>query len=119
MKKVFCIIGILIGIFIMYLGFGITQKDIGLGSSLDTHITFGADFYTYEYEATARAANAVKNVGWYIEDVFNSMGFFIISIGGVVVCYFGCVLTDTMKKNPVALPTTPTPGTQADELPDL
>ena len=123
MKKVFSIGGICMGILIMIIGICLAfgAADAHVGSSVDSSASFGADFYTYEYKATASAANSVKNMARSMESFFRLSGFICLGFGGSIACYFGCVFADTKKNIPaVAQVVNRTANvTKEDELPDL
>jgi len=120
MKKVFSIIGICMGILTVIFGSIMLAADI-----YDNHCStagsyaFGADFYTEEYRATAKAANNLYNVSRGIENIYRSSGFLVILFGGVVISYFGCIYADTKKTIPAVAQAVNNPGNRVDDLPDL
>ena len=90
MKKIACILGILLSVALAVLGLSIMNGGIpelsggtltydGSMSSFSTSsafsgltvssTSFGADFYTYSYKATRAAANNIESLGEYIDDV--------------------------------------------------
>ena len=71
-KNTACIFGILLGVVLLLVGFALLVRE----PLEDTK--FGADFYTYSYEATRENAEILRfGLGWLI------MGF-----GGISICYF-------------------------------
>lgn len=118
MKKVFSIIGICFGFMIMILGLLSLGSNYS-SSTVSSNLRFGADFYTEEYDATATAANNTHSVVRALEDLQGTFNLFTICFGGVVTCYFFCVLSDTMKKGMDVTQTVNKPGNKIEELPDL
>lgn len=118
MKKVFSIIGICFGIMIMIFGLLSLGGNYSSGTVNSNH-RFGADFYTEEYDATATAANNTHSVVRALEDIKGEFNLFTICFGGVITCYFFCVLSDTMKKGMNVTQTVNEPGNKIEELPDL
>ena len=79
------IIGIVCGVVIIILGIiMLTQGDIG--SVRSTSTSFGADFYTEVYQATAVAGRNVKELG---ELIAKGFGFLLLAIGLTDICLFG------------------------------
>lgn len=118
MKKVFSIIGICFGIMIMIMGF-ICMSGNYSSNSVDNYIAFGADFYTDEYEATAAAANNASSMVRALDHFIGNFGLITVCFGGVVTCYFFCVLSDTLK-NKIATPkAVSNSGKRIEDLPDL
>lgn len=121
MKKGLCIAGIFMGLIILISGICLSLgvADVGGGGSVNSSASFGGDFYTYEYKATARAANAVLNIGHSLDSFFRIVGFINIGLGGAIACYFGNGLDDPKKARSAAIPTNAGVATKADDLPDL
>ena len=91
-KKTICIIGMLIGIVIGVLGFIVLNEDTL--SWIDTSISFGADFYTRSYQATARATSALYSIQNLLAE---GIGFLLIAIGLTDLCVFTYLLTCSAK----------------------
>ena len=84
LAKVISLIGVAAGILVIILG--IVVMDSYSGSWSDTSTSFGGDFYTYSYKATARAGNNVDEVGDMLQQ---ALGFILIAMGLFDSCYFG------------------------------
>ena len=102
MKKIFCAAGLILGVLIIAMGykFGHDFEERFHGTST-TSYSFGADYYTEQYAATKHAADNINSLGDYYQEVtefgIKSISGFVMAFGGVVVCYFGCGLFDTLK----------------------
>ena len=83
LAKIICLVGIIGGIIVILLG--ISVMDSFSGSWSDTYTSFGADFYTYSYKATARAGNNIDALGDMLE---NALGCILIAMGIFDSCYF-------------------------------
>ena len=106
-KKVFSIFGIIIGFIMLFMGvFHLTPSFDGGKES--TYTSFRADFYTYEYQATAQTANNVYYLGQFLNMAFSFAGL-------IVICYFGCKLGEA-SHSPVSVPVAPV---KQDALPKL
>ena len=104
MNKRFCVIGMIVGIITvligLYVAFG--YKASFNGTYTDS-ASFGADFYTYIYEATSDASYNVAALGNLVSKalsfIVRSLGFLLMSIGGAITCFFGykmdCIKKDT------------------------
>lgn len=110
-KKVFSIIGIIIGCIMLFMGV-FHQTPSFDGGTMSTYTSFGADFYTEEYQATAQAATNVYNLGQFEEEIFDMA---LIFAGLIVICYFGCKLGEA-SHSPVSVPVAPV---KQDALPKL
>ena len=95
-KKTASIIGIILGIAIIIIGFcvqGISVEAEGadVGSS---YMKFGADFYTEIYDVTRDVGIAVnraqRNICGAVESVCGAIGWLIVAIGLVDIAYFVC-----------------------------
>lgn len=99
MKKKFSIFGIFLGLVVAFIGLCLILgfKENYHGSTTLSY-SFGADFYTEEYNATENAANNIEELGYYFENVIKFvlkvMGFLVIALGGVIICYFSCKLAE-------------------------
>lgn len=95
MKRVFSIIGVIIGILMIVLGLKLygNINAISYNGSLTSGYTFGADYYTEQYAATKNTADNVNALGSYVENSIkatgSTVGLFISLLGCVVICYFG------------------------------
>ncbi len=113
MKKVFCIIGLVVGAHMMIFGFIVMGLEDGSTYLYST--TFGADFYTYSYRATRVAA---ENVGYLTIIVQKGLSFLLIGLGAMDICMFGCKLGEG-KKAKAAAPAAAVTETvkEAEEVP--
>lgn len=103
--KIIAVIGILAGVAIVVLGF--VTMDAYSGSWANTSTSFGGDFYTYSYQATAKAVNNVDNLG---ELMANAMGYLLIAIGLTDICFFGLKFVDLLPEKKETLPAMPEEG---------
>lgn len=83
-KKCWAALGILGGALTMYYGAGI--RDLNYGVWQDMAVAFGGDFYTYSYEAAARAANNVQALAKIVQ---NGFAVLIMALGGLEILFFG------------------------------
>ena len=97
MKKIFCVIGIIVGMIIIILGFVVLGLDTG--SSYISSAEFGADFYTYCYKAIKIAADNVISMAKIVN---RGIAFLLIAIGATDICIFGYKLVD--EKNLQIIP---------------
>ena len=88
------LIGMIVGVVIILLAFTY-HSDAYSGISADSQTSFGADFYTYSYQATAKAANNVRYVLQAVQD-----GFFylLLALGLTDLAYFGCKFAQTFPE---------------------
>lgn len=84
MKKALAVAGIICGIVAIILGCTILNADCGIWQ--DTTVSFGADFYTYSYKATARAANNVMDMANILRSGF---AYLLMTLGTFEALYFG------------------------------
>lgn len=84
LPNLFAAIGVVVGIIVLILGISLLAQDTGTRQDIST--TFGGDFYTYSYEATARAANNVLALG---DVLAQGMGYLLIAFGLFDICLFG------------------------------
>ena len=94
-KKTASIIGIVLGIAIIIVGFCVQGISIDVyGSSIGRDIAFGADFYTEMYDVTRDVGYAVNGAKTAIaeatEGVCDAIGWLIVAIGLVDIAYFVC-----------------------------
>ncbi|MBQ8176636.1 MAG: hypothetical protein IJ035_06325 [Oscillospiraceae bacterium] len=82
MKKILNFAGVAIGVLTVV--FGIIVLNMYTGRFPDG-ASFGADFYTYIYEATDIAASNIKDMGNIVRYGF---GFILISMGLTEACIF-------------------------------
>lgn len=94
-KKWWPALGILTGAITMCYGAGIGNLDYGVWQ--DMTVAFGADFYTYSYEAAARAANNVQALAKIVQNGFSVL---IIALGALEIMYFGCRLLQELAQDP-------------------
>lgn len=94
-KKCWSALGILAGAVTMYYGAGI--RELGYGVWQDMTVAFGADFYTYSYEAAARAANNVQALAKIVQNGFSVL---IMALGGLEILYFGYRLLQEFSQDP-------------------
>jgi ribosomal protein L40E len=81
-KKTSCILGIVVGIAIIIIGFSVQDtSSYGIGKPIE----FGADFYTEIYDVTKDVGHAIN---WTIRDLISAVGWLIVSLGAFDVCYF-------------------------------
>ncbi|MBR2415043.1 MAG: hypothetical protein IKB13_11130 [Clostridia bacterium] len=116
-KKMLNIIGAVIGVIVIILGvvFIATPADSYYTDSAD-YASFGADFYTYQYQATRDAvtntavtANNIRELG---EKVALYAGMAFILAGLLIVLYFAKNLLDCCpaKAQPIASPIAAAPA---------
>ena len=99
MKKMFRAVGMILGIVVvvlgLYLAFGFGESYHG---SSTYSYSFGADYYTEQYQATENAADNILAIGEYIDSlvsfVLKAAGLIIAAFGGIITSYFGCKKTD-------------------------
>ena len=102
-----CIFGIVIGLLVvaagLYMAFGFSKDYWGVSSD---SAEFGADFYTYQYKATAAAANNVEHLGDLTENVaefgFRAGGFVVVGLGLAISCLFSVKLNEAKHREELA-----------------
>ena len=112
LAKIVCLVGILAGIVVIILG--ITVMDSFHGAWSDTSVSFGADFYSYSYKATARAANNVDELGDLLATAF---GYLLIAMGLFDCCYFGLKFATVPKEISEPAPEAPVSAEPEQEVP--
>lgn len=100
-KIIFCVLGIIMGILMVIEGFGIhnSSSRYEWQGKIDTEITFGADFYTDEYKATATTAEYAQQLSYTMYNFVMNIGFVIATFGGVIICFFGYKLGGLFPEN--------------------
>ena len=89
-KKKASIIGVVLGIAIIIVGFCVMNPEtyqLGTRDSLGSLIEFGADFYTEIYHMTYSTAHQVQKA--YV-NICNAIGWLIVAIGLFDIAYFVC-----------------------------
>ena len=105
-KKIASIIGIVLGVAIIIVGFCVQGVSVDVSSSsIGRYITFGADFYTEMYAVTQEVGEAVnsanknihgavniaqRNICGAVESVCGAIGWLIVAIGLFDIAYFVC-----------------------------
>lgn len=109
-KKLVSILGILVGVAILIIGFSVRDTSVSSssyyfsgGPSIGENIKFGADFYTEIYSVTKEVGEAVntageamvgsvnnaqRNISNAAEDICNAIGWLIVALGLIDICYF-------------------------------
>lgn len=82
LKLIACCIGIIVGIAIIFIGFEAQKVS---STSIGTYMKFGADFYSEIYLVTMNVGKAVNNVN---KNICETIGWLIISLGAIDICYF-------------------------------
>ena len=99
MKKTFRTVGMVLGIVVVVLGLYLAFSfgESYHGSSTYSY-SFGADYYTEQYQATENAADNILALGEYIDSLasfgLKVTGLIIAAFGGIITCYFGCKKSD-------------------------
>lgn len=81
-KKIVSIIGIVIGVIIIIIGFSLQNTS---SYAIGKPIAFGADFYTEMYAVTKDVGRAINNA---INDLIYAISWLIISLGAIDICFF-------------------------------
>ncbi len=102
LARIISLAGVVAGVLVII--FGIIVMGSYSGSWSDTSTSFGGDFYTYSFRATARAGNNVKNLGEMLQQAF---GFLLIAMGLFDCCFFGLKYAAVPKELPEATPEVP------------
>ena len=93
-KKFVSIIGIIVGLAIVIIGFSLQDtRNYTIGKSLE----FGADFYTEIYDVTQDVGRAINNA---INDLICAVSWLIISLGAIDICYFSYKLVKSSEFAP-------------------
>ncbi len=93
-KKLWNLIGIILGISILIFGLVLSGKEPYRYSSANTdYATFGGDFYTYEYHATCAAAQNAAATASFLEDLVDYLMLALsggtIAAGALITVIFG------------------------------
>ncbi len=93
MNKTACKIGMIAGLVIIIVGIVFASKSSFYSSSASYwydsgYALFGADFYNYVNNNTAEATANIKQVGYAVESVNNSLGILMVCFGFFDVCLF-------------------------------
>ena len=92
-KRTASIIGIIVGIIIVIIGFSVqSTSTYSIGKSLK----FGADFYTEIYDVTKSVGYAINRT---INDLICAIGWLIVSLGVIDICFFGYKLACTYAES--------------------
>lgn len=102
--KIACLVGVAAGVIMIILGIMVMGSYSGAWS--DTSVSFGGDFYSYSYKATARAGNNVDELGDMLATAF---GYLLIAMGLFDGCYFGLkfAMLPAPVQEPDAVPAEP------------
>lgn len=110
MNKVLAIAGIVCGIATIIIGVTLLKADCG--SWQETGVSFGADFYTYSYKASARAANNVQDLAKILR---SGLSYLLMTLGAFEALYFGNMTLKAFESAvPAAVPQEETPALDAD-----
>ena len=129
-KKIASIIGIVLGVAIIIVGFCVQGVSVDVSSSsIGRYITFGADFYTEMYDVTRDVGFAINGAKHSIADaaesVCNAIGWLIVAIGLFDIAYFVCKMVSDEKDvsnntygvvPSITTPTTPTTPTVSSSM---
>lgn len=125
-KKLWNLIGIILGISILIFGLVLSGKEPYRYSSANTdYATFGGDFYTYEYHATCAAAQNAAATASFLEDLVDFLMLALsggtIAAGALITVIFGKKFfteTEPGSKNiqPSEATVTPSPKTSFEIL---
>ena len=86
-KNIFNIGGIVVAFVAIIAGVIIANSDIYIGD----YTSFGADFYTYIYNVTRCAGNAINNVS-------GAIGTALVFVGLIAACFFGNNIVSCKRK---------------------
>ena len=94
MKKITCILGIIVSLSIIILGI-ITYSNAD-EMFIASGIEFGADFYTEIFEEVEQIKASTRSID---NAIYEIGGLLLISIGGISLCNFLKDLSNTLTKN--------------------
>ncbi len=98
-QLVISVVGILIGILSIILGFVEIFPDYdSISTRINGSIQFGADYYTESYAAMARAANNLATVTDRLEQIQQAVGFAFLIVGLLIVLVFTMKLIAAIKQ---------------------
>ena len=93
MKKIFCILGIIVGIAMIVIGVNAAGYSVGNTYEMPLDYTFGADYYTEQYGATRDAALNSAYLGYALQGALTFgiafLGKALAALGAAVICLFG------------------------------
>lgn len=107
-KKIVAIAGMAVGAVVVIMGIWCMMFECSYYGSYSDYASFGADFYTYSYQATMNAANNVQKLGYVVADAANAIvkafGMLLIAVGAIdVVCFLDkfmqCSGTEDVQKD--------------------
>lgn len=127
-KKLWNLIGIILGISIFIFGLVLSGKEPYRYSSARTdYATFGGDFYTYEYHATCAAAQNAAATASFLEDLVD---FLMLTLSGGTI-FAGALITvifgkkfftetepDSKNTQPSEATAAPSPETPSETPPE-
>lgn len=90
-KKIVSVIGIVVGVAIIIIGFSLQGTSV---YAIGEQIKFGADFYTEMYAVTQDVGHAIN---YAINDLIRAVGWLIVSLGAIDICFFGYKLAEGIK----------------------
>lgn len=90
--KIFAIIGIIVGVVAMIVGYDLYDT---AAYHLSNNITFGADFYTEIYSTTEAIRGDLTSTYTALKQ---GIGALMMMFGAIDICAFGCVLTKNMNQ---------------------
>ena len=105
-EKTWNLIGLALGIVVIIVGivFACTPADVYCYNYADD-VSFGGDFYTYQYEATKIAASNVASVvnglGTLAGKLALYSGFFFIVFGCMITLHYGKLVVMAMEEKTV------------------
>ena len=116
MKKVFCVIGMIAGIWMFIYGIQLADNDwYSHGTPAD--LAFGADYYTESYSVARKVAMNTDSIGYRIGFISRYLGFIVCGFSVVIICYFGLKLIE--KNMQVGIPYMVSNTGKNDDLTDL
>lgn len=127
-KKLWNLIGIILGLFILIFGLVLSGKEPYRYSSAGTdYATFGGDFYTYEYHATCAAAQNAAATASFLEDLVDFLMLALsggtIAAGALITVIFGKKFftetePDSKNTQPSETTASPSPETSPKNAPE-
>lgn len=114
LKSIFALAGTVCGLIVLILGIAVCCKDTG--NWQNTVVSFGGDFYSYSYKATATAANNITELAAIAK---TGLGCLLIAFGLFDICYFGSKASTSIiaivENMPKKLPVVKTEESVADD----
>ena len=115
-KKLWNLIGIILGISILIFGLVLSGKEPYRYSSANTdYATFGGDFYTYEYHATCAAAQNAAATASFLEDLVD---FLMLALSGGTIAAGALITVIFGKKFFTEATVAPSPKTSSETSPE-